>query len=90
MKVFCIGPDGTEYYAANSAEEMRTAYIELVGAEQAEQDFKGGFKEIAEEEMDSEFFHGEEDEDGGYTQELTTWRKLAEDALPGTQISTGY
>ena len=85
MKVFCIGSDGTEYYAANSEEEMRRCYVETVGEEQAKEDIDSGFEEIPEENMDVEF---DFNDDG--KQINTTWRKLAEGADPGAQISTGY
>ena len=84
IKVFCIGPDETEYYAANSKEELRQYYIQLVGAQQAEEDF-ANFREIPKSELDVEF---EFNDDG--VKRRTTWRKEIAGAKVPCQISTGY
>jgi hypothetical protein len=84
VRVWQIGPDGTEYYAAHSEEEMKQWYRENVGDESAEGDLRDYFEEVTD--LDAEF---DFNDDGEKTR--TTWRKLAEDQahLP-TQISTGY
>lgn len=84
-KIWCIGADRTEYYAAHSEEEMRQFYIGLVGKQQAEEDFEGCFEELAESELDAEF---EMEEDG--EKRKTTWRKELIGAHIPCQISTGY
>ena len=89
VRVWCIGSDGTEYFAAHSEEEMRQYYIDLMGTggrDQAEDDLLNYFDEVPEEELDVEFNFNN---DG--TLERTTWRKLvAEEIDVPTQISTGY
>jgi hypothetical protein len=87
IRVWQIGPDGTEYYAAHSEEEMKRYYRNVLGPrdrETAEDDLIHHFEEV--ENLDEEF---EFDDDG--EKATTTWRKLAESgaALP-CQISTGY
>jgi|ERR1700733_6382708 len=87
VRVWQIGPDGTEYYAAHSEEEMKRYYRALLGPGNrgdAIHDLKHNFKEVGD--LDEEF---EFDDDG--EKKTTTWRKLAESAgvLPCI-ISTGY
>ena len=89
IRVWQIGPDGTEYYAAFSEQEMRSFYRSLLGSRpedqrEAEHDLKHHFDEV--ENLDEEF---EFNDDGQKL--ITTWRKLAATAtsLP-CQISTGY
>ena len=85
-KVWCIGPDETEYYAARSETEMKEYYISLVGEQQAKDDFEDHFELVPESKMDAEFdFHPE---NGDVTQ--TTWRKLLRDAILPSQVSSGY
>lgn len=82
--VWQIGPDGTEYYAAHSEEEMKAYYREMCGSEDhCEEDLRDNFEEV---DLDQEIDFNDE---GKVTR--TTWRKVAESAgkLP-TQISTGY
>lgn len=83
IRVWQIGPDGTEYYAAHSEEEMKDWYRKTVGEEQAAEDMDD-FEEVHDLDTVMPF-----DDDGVKT--TTTWRKLAEDCpeLPA-QISTGY
>lgn len=83
--VWQIGGDGTEYYAANSEQELRDFYIGLVGKEQAEEDFTDEFRKLTDSEMDAEF---DFNDDGDVRR--TTFRKLANDAVLPTQISSGY
>ena len=86
IRVWCIGPDGTEYYAAHSEEEMRDFYVGLVGKEEAERDLAEHFEEVPQAALDVEF---QFDEDGNKI--MTTWRKLIDSAITiPTQISTGY
>jgi hypothetical protein len=85
VRVWQIGPDGTEYYAAHSEEEMKAYYRSICGTEEhCEEDLRDYFEEVTD--LDAEFNFND---DGLKTR--TTWRKLAEDQsdLP-TQISTGY
>jgi hypothetical protein len=86
IKVWQIGPDGTEYYAARSEAEMREWYLkEAAVAEEAEEDLRDHFEEVTHLDAEITF-----NDDGEIRQ--TTWRKLAEEHaehLP-TQISTGY
>jgi hypothetical protein len=83
IRVWQIGPDGTEYFAARSEEEMRAYYT--LQSDTAEEDLRDHFEEV--ENMDAEF---DFDDDG--EKKRMTWRKLAEEhlgCLP-CQISTGY
>jgi hypothetical protein len=85
MRVWCIGPDGTEYYCARSEEEMRAYYISLIGEAEAHEDLEEYFEEVPDSKMDEEF---EYDLDGEKIR--TTWRKLLEGVKEPTQISSGY
>jgi hypothetical protein len=84
IRVWQIGPDGTEYFAAHSEEEMRAYYRLNSDPETCEGDLKDDFQEVSD--LDEEF---EFDDDG--ENKITTWRKLADSAteLP-CQVSTGY
>ena len=86
VRVWCIGPDQTEYYAAHSFKELRNFYVELVGEEQTKEDFKAHCKEVSQSCLDDEFKFNREGETI-----TTTWCELIEecDSLPN-QISTGY
>jgi hypothetical protein len=88
VRVWQIGPDGTEYYAAFSEEEMKKYYRELCDTEDhCEDDLRDEFEEVTGAGLDIEFNFN----DDGQV-EKTTWRKLAEsfrEHLP-CQISTGY
>ena len=86
VRVWCIGPDKTEFYAAHSEGQMREFYIEMVGRKHAEADLAAYFQEVPESELDIEFSLGEE---GNAAK--TTWRKLIElhEALPA-QIKTAF
>jgi hypothetical protein len=84
VKVWQIGPDGTEYYAAHSEEEMKKYYREICGSEEhCEEDLREHFEEITN--LDAEFDFNDEGE-----KKRMTWRKLAEDQELPCQISTGY
>lgn len=86
IRVWQIGTDGTEYYAARSEEEMKAYYRELCGSEDhCESDLRDHFEEIPAEQLDAEF---DFEEDGKMIR--TTWRKLAEQCDSPSQISTGY
>lgn len=85
VRIWCIGGDGTEYYAAHSEEEMRQFYVWLVGKEDAERDMADHFSEVPQSAMDVEF---DWDDDGKKIK--TTWRKQVEGAHIPCQISTGY
>ena len=85
VRVWIVGGDGTEYYAAHSEEELRAFYIRMVGAEQAELDFADGLEEVQQADMEAEI---EMDDDG--EKRRTTWRKELEGAAIPSQISTGY
>lgn len=87
IRVWCIGPDRTEYYAARSEAEMREYYTALVGKETASEDFADYFEEVTDEELDYEFDF--QDEERGAIK--TTWRKEAAlySELP-VQIGTSY
>jgi hypothetical protein len=82
VRVWQIGPDGTEYYSAHSEEEMKKYYRSL-GTDTCEEDLRDHFEEVTD--LDAEF---EFDDDGERSR--TTWRKLAESMPIPTQISTGY
>ena len=71
IKVFVIGSDGTEVYAAHSVEEMAASYRELMGQD-AEDDLDNYFRELTD--IDSEF---DFDDDG--EKKKATWRRLAEE-----------
>lgn len=83
IRVFVIGSDGTEVYAAHSVEEMAEWYRKLMGKD-AEEDLGDYFQELTD--IDSEF---DFDDDG--TKVKTSWRKLAAERhdLP-CQLSTAY
>ncbi len=80
IRVWQIGPDGTEYYAAHSEEEMREWY--KATADNWEEDLRDHFEE---QDPDAEF---DFNDDGVVTR--TTWRKLAEEQQLPSQLSTGY
>jgi hypothetical protein len=82
IRVWQIGPDGTEYFAARSEEEMRAYYALL--SDTAEEDLRDYFEEVSD--IDAEFDFNDDGE-----MKRMTWRKLAEECaeLP-CQISTGY
>ena len=82
VRVFVIGSDGTEVYAAHSVEEMAGWYRKLMGTD-AEEDLNNYFQELTD--IDSEF---DFDDDGEKTK--TSWRKLAEGRDLPCQLSTGY
>jgi len=85
IRVWQIGPDGTEYFAAHSEDEMKDYYRRTMGiGPETERDLTRHFEEV--ENLDEEFAFND---DGHLTN--TTWRTLAESAssLP-CQISTGY
>ena len=84
IHVWQIGPDGTEYYAARSEEEMKDWYRKNSDPEICEDDLRDDFEEVTN--LDQEFDFTAD----GITRKIT-WRKLVEDLteLP-TQISTGY
>lgn len=82
IKVWQIGPDGTEYYAARSEQEMREWYAGI--SDTAEEDLRDYFEPV--EDIDTEFDFNDEGE-----MKKTTWRKLAEESseLPN-QLASGY
>lgn len=87
FRVWQIGPDGTEYFAAHSEEEMKEYYRTMLGPREkqlAEHDLKHHFEEVLD--LDTEF---DFEDDGEKTR--STWRKIVETGakLP-CQISTGY
>jgi hypothetical protein len=86
VRVWCIGSEKTEYYAAHSEEEMRQFYIEMVGKKHAEEDMAAWFQEVPESELDTEFDLGEE---GNHVK--TTWQKLIQlhETIPA-QIKTAF
>jgi hypothetical protein len=86
VRVWCIGPDSTEYYAAHDEAELRKMYVEMVGEEQAAEDFAAYCVEVPQSAMDEPFDWT--DEDGRRIK--TTWRKQINDAYVPCQISTGY
>lgn len=86
VRVWQIGPDGTEYYAATSELEMWEYYVDLVGYTQAREDFDDeSTYELEPEEIDSVFTFND---DGELI--ATSWRQLAEDSVLPAQIGTGY
>jgi len=82
IRVWQIGPDGTEYYAAHSEEEMKSYYRSL-GTPECEDDLRDHFEEVTD--LDAEF---DFNDDG--VMRRTTWRKLAEESYLPCQLSTGY
>jgi len=84
IRVWQIGPDGTEYYAARSEKEMRAYYRHNSDPATCESDLREEFHEVTD--LDEQFEFNDDGE-----KKLTTWRELAESAgvLP-CQISTGY
>lgn len=84
IRVWQIGPDGTEYYAAHSEQEMREYYKTLVDEETWTEDLRDYFEEVTD--IDKEFNFNDDGE-----HRKTTWRQLAQEctALP-CQLSTGY
>ena len=85
VRVWCIGADRTEMYAAHSEEELRTMYVEMVGEDQTVEDFAEYCEELSPEEMDAEI---DFNDDGKIIK--TTWRKVAEGGRVPAQISTSY
>jgi hypothetical protein len=71
VRVWCIGAEKTEYYAAYSEDEMREFYSEMVGSKHAEADFAACFEEVPASELDVEF---ELVEQGKHVK--TSWLKL--------------
>ena len=86
IRVWCIGGDGTEYYAAHSLEELGQFYLDLVGWQQLLEDVSSGFRELSKAQLDAKFDFSEEDG----TVRRTSFRKLAKDAKLPNQLSTGY
>lgn len=86
VRVWCIGPDKTEFYAAHSEEQMREFYLEMVGRKHAEADFAAYFQEVPESELDTEFDLG-----GEGNPVKMTWRKLIQlhETIPA-QIKTAF
>ena len=84
IRVWQIGPDGTEYYAAHSEEEMRKWYTETVEPDIGDNDLRDYFEEVTDIDKEFDFM------DDGEVKRMT-WRKLAEECgeLP-CQLSTGY
>jgi hypothetical protein len=84
IRVWQIGPDGTEYYAAHSQEEMKAYYRQNYALDTCEGDLRDYFEEV--QNIDAEFDFNDDGE-----KRRTSWRKLAEEcaSLP-CQISTGY
>jgi len=84
LRVWVIGSDGTEVYAAHSEEEMKQYYREMCGTEEyCEEDLRDNFTEITN--LDAEF---EFNDDGNTI--TTTWKKLAEESHLPCQLSTAY
>jgi hypothetical protein len=85
VRVWCIGAEKTEYYAAYSEENIRQFYIEMVGSKQAENDFAACFEEVPEQELNQSFELA-----GEGTHVKTTWLKLIglHDSFPAL-IRTG-
>jgi hypothetical protein len=71
VRVWQIGPDGTEYYAARSEEEMKAYYRLNSDPETCESDLAEEMQEVLD--LDNEFPF---DDDGEKV--MTTWRKLTE------------
>jgi hypothetical protein len=86
VRVWCIGPDETEYYAAHDEAELRQMYVEMVGEEQTVEDFAAHYQEVPQSAMDVEFDWTDEDGVRG----KTTWRKQINEAYVPCQVSTGY
>ena len=87
IRVWQIGPDGTECFAGHSEEEVERYYREMLGErdrEQADEDLSQHFTEVTN--LDEQF---EFDDDG--EKKWITFRQLAEipEKLP-CQISSGY
>lgn len=87
VRVWQIGPDGTEFFAAYDEAEIKRFYRQMFGSKekkQANQDLAHHFQEVTDLDQKFEF-----NDDG--EKKMTTWRQLAESAgkLP-CQISTGY
>lgn len=86
VRIWCIGSDGTEYYAAHDEAEMREFYIGMVGKSQAEEDFAACFKEVPDSQLDESFIYYDDEE-----RMRTTWRELiSQKMVIPTQIATGY
>jgi hypothetical protein len=84
VRVWQIGPDGTEYYAAHSEEEMKSYYRDLCGSEEyCEDNLKNYLEEVTDLDREFQF-----NDDGKITK--TSWRKLAEEAQLPTQLSSSY
>jgi hypothetical protein len=86
IHIWQIGPDGTEYYAAYSEQEMKTWYRQNADPKTCEDDLRDDFEEITDLNREFDFT------DDGVTRK-TTWRELLEgltEANLPTQISTGY
>ena len=82
VKVFQIGPDGTEYYAARSEEEMREWYKTI--SDTAEEDLRDYFEEVTD--IDTKFQFNDDGE-----VRSVSWRDLAMECaeLP-CQLSSSY
>ena len=84
VRVWNIGPDGTEYYAARSEQELRDMYLLMVGEKQASEDFADdSFRELTASELNAVFTNAE-------TDEPLTLRQIAERSALPTQICSGY
>jgi hypothetical protein len=82
IRVFCIGPDGTEMYAGSSRQDVEDYYAAQLAAEV----FDDEIRELSDVEIDAE--HSDTEGPAGST---FTFRKLAQEATEWpTQISSGY
>lgn len=86
VRVWCIGSDRTEFYAAYSEEEVRLFLAFLVGQKEAEKQIAEYFEKVPESKMDEEF---DFTHDGVPVR--TTWRKEVTQyqAIPA-QVATSY
>lgn len=82
VHVWQIGPDGTEYYAARSEQEMKAWYRQTVGVD-AESDLAEHFEEI--KNLDVKFPYNSDGEVRN-----VTWRELIAESVLPCQLATGY
>lgn len=86
VRVWCIGPDQTEYFAAHDEVELRQMYVDMVGEEQTNEDFSAHYEEVPQSAMDA--LLDWTDEEGRRIK--ITWRQIINEAYVPCQVSTGY
>lgn len=83
IRVWCIGSDGTEMFAAYSKAEVRKYYRSL-GTPECEDELKNYFSELSDIDRRFRF------KDGNGKTVVTTWREIAAECDLPAQVGTSY